>query len=146
MTKVLNQPNQKLLRQNLRKMPISCERKLWHRLKNKQFGYKFFRQYGVDKYIVDFYCPRLKLAIEIDGATHSTNEEIKNDKIRQKFIENLGTTVKRYNNSDVKANFSEVVYDIQEICRLLNSNSSYPSLCKREGTKKEVRAKRCPVF
>ena len=90
MIKVFNQPKQKLLRQSLRKMPIGCERKLWSRLRNKQLGYKFFRQYGIDKYIIDFYCPTLKLAIEIDDATHSTDEEIKKDVIRQKFIENLG--------------------------------------------------------
>jgi very-short-patch-repair endonuclease len=129
MTKVFNQPKQKLLRQNLRKMPIGCERKLWNRLRNKQLGYKFFRQYGIGRYIVDFYCPKLKLAVEIDGATHSADEEIKKDVIRQKFIESLGVTFKRYNNSDIKDNFSEVVYDIQKTCELLTSNSPRPSLC-----------------
>jgi very-short-patch-repair endonuclease len=138
MTQVFNHPKQKLLRQKLRKMPIGCERKLWQRIRNKQLGYKFFRQYGIGKYVVDFYCSELKLVIEMDGITHTTPEEIENDQIRQKFIESKDIRVKRYSNNDIKENFSEVIYNIQEMCGELEgkkSNSPCPSLCKREGTK-----------
>jgi very-short-patch-repair endonuclease len=102
-------------------MPIGCERKLWGRIKSKQLGFKFHRQYGIGNYIIDFYCPALRLAIEIDGATHSTDEEIKYDTIRQKFLENLGLTVKRYNNTNIKDNFSDVIYDIQQVCSNLST-------------------------
>jgi len=49
---------------------------LWFELKNKKLGERFLRQFSITKYVVDFYCPRLKLAIEIDGATHLTDDEI----------------------------------------------------------------------
>jgi very-short-patch-repair endonuclease len=121
MDKVFNQKQQKSLRQSLRRMPIGCERKLWSKLRNKQLGYKFRRQYGISNYIVDFYCPALRLVIEIDGATHGTEDEVKRDIIRQKFLESLGLAVRRYNNADIKNNFSDVIYDIQQACSNLNT-------------------------
>lgn len=135
MTQIFNKQQQLIIRRKLRQEPIICERKLWNKLRNNQLGYKFRRQYGIGKYVVDFYCPKLKLAIEVDGATHSTDREIKKDIIRQKFIESLGVTVKRYYNSDIKENLSGVIYSIQETCEKLSSNPSCPSPCKREGTK-----------
>jgi len=116
MTRIFNKYSQKDLRKRLRKEPIGCEKKLWNKLRNKQSGYKFRRQYGIDKYIVDFYCPQLKLVIEIDGATHRADEEERGDKIRQKYLESLGLKVKRYYNVDVINNFEEVVNSICEIC------------------------------
>lgn len=116
MTLIFNQHKQIALRRNLRRIPISCERKLWHKLKNRQLGYKFRRQYGIGKYIVDFYCPKLELIIELDGATHATDEEIKKDEMRQKYLEDLGLIVKRYCNVDIINNFSEVIGNIQEVC------------------------------
>ena len=45
---------------------------LWLQLKNrKMLGQRFLRQYGIDAYVVDFYCPKLKLAIEVDGESHN---------------------------------------------------------------------------
>jgi len=78
--------------------------------------FKFRRQYGIGKYIVDFYCPKLKLAIEIDGATHSTDEEIRKDKEREKFINRFGIIVKRYYNNDVYNNLDAVLSNIYEVC------------------------------
>ena len=62
---------------------------LWFELKNKKLGERFLRQFSITKYVVDFYCPRLKLAIEIDGATHLTDDEILNDAKRQAKIESM---------------------------------------------------------
>ncbi len=127
------------MRRKLRQLPVGCERKLWNRLKNKQLGYKFNRQVSISKYIVDFFCFQLKLVIEIDGATHCTNKEIENDKIRQAYLENLGLTIRRYTNNDIKNNFSEVVYNIQQICEQLISTSSYPSPCLRLSRRRDYR-------
>ena len=121
MPQVFNLPYQKALRRKLRKQEVGAEKKLWHRLKIDQLGFRFRRQYGIGKYIVDFYCPLLKLAIELDGATHSTNEEIKDDIKRQKYLENLGVTVKRYLNIDVYENLDVVVNDIYKSCMFLKS-------------------------
>ena len=124
MTQIFNQQKQKCLRRKLRKEPISCERKIWSKLRNNQSGYKFRRQYGIGRYIVDFYCPKLKLVIEIDGATHSTEEEEKNDEERQKYLESLGLTVKRYLNVDIINNFDEVAENIKEVCLELKKELS----------------------
>ena len=58
------QTRRKYFRKNMPKSEVI----LWSKLKNKQMlGERFLRQYGVDQYVLDFYCPRLKLAIEVDG-------------------------------------------------------------------------------
>ncbi|MGD0919462.1 MAG: DUF559 domain-containing protein [Thermodesulfobacteriota bacterium] len=71
MTKIYNRTveenNRKILRKNMPKAEVI----LWSRLKGKRLdGYKFRRQFSVAQFVVDFYCPRLKLAIEVDGDSH----------------------------------------------------------------------------
>jgi len=85
MTILYNISKTKKLRQVLRKQDIACEKILWSRLKGNQQGFKFRRQFGVSKYVIDFYCPKIKFAIEADGATHSTAEEIKHDREKTAF-------------------------------------------------------------
>ena len=81
-------------------MPPS-ELLLWPRLKNKQLnGFRFRRQYGIDKYVVDFYCPELRLAIEIDGGYHFSSDMKEYDPVRQATIESdLDGVVKKIFNS-----------------------------------------------
>lgn len=75
---------------------------LWLQLKNKKIlGQRFLRQYGINTYVLDFYCPKLKLAIEVDGATHLSEDEIRYDKHRQEEIENLGIRFLRFWNHEV---------------------------------------------
>jgi hypothetical protein len=67
-TEVFNRISEKPVRQSLRKALPAAELILWSKLKSRQVnGWKFRRQFGVGPYVVDFYCPALKLAIEIDG-------------------------------------------------------------------------------
>jgi very-short-patch-repair endonuclease len=113
---VYNHKKYKIIRQNLRKQDIGAEKVLWSKLRNKQQVFKFRRQQGIGRYVVDFYCPKLKLAIEIDGATHSTEKEIKNDKEREKFINRFGIIIRRYYNNDVYKNLDAVLTDIYEAC------------------------------
>ena len=64
---------------------------LWSKLKGKQvYGCKFRRQYSVGSYIIDFYCPKLKLAIEVDGTSHFQPGSKTKDNDRQKYIETYG--------------------------------------------------------
>ncbi len=82
---------------------------LWQFLKNKQAnGHKFRRQYSVDGYILDFYCPSAKLAIEIDGDSHFSGTAIQSDEIRQKTIEDMGIRFLRFTNQDVYENLDGV--------------------------------------
>jgi len=122
MSEIFNKQHQKELRQKLRKQPIKVERLLWNRIRYKQLGYKFRRQHGVGKYIVDFYCPKVKFIIEVDGSTHAIEQEMYQDNIRQEYFEGLGLVVKRYTNSNIKDNINEVLSDIINICRKLDKN------------------------
>ncbi len=91
MQKLFNLPQQKNIRRILRQQPITCERILWSKARNRQLGgFKFKRQYSIGNFVVDFYCAEAKLVIEIDGATHGTDKEIQNDNIRQNFLEKQG--------------------------------------------------------
>ncbi len=113
MTEIFNKKEYIKKRQYLRKNMTKAEIVLWSKLKGKQLnGLKFRRQCGINNYVVDFYCPELKLAIEIDGDVHAYNSRIVYDKKRQKEIEALGIKVLRYTNNDVIQNIEGVLYDI----------------------------------
>ena len=126
MTTLFNISKTKTIRQALRKQDIACEKILWSRLKNKQLEYKFRRQFGVGYYVIDFYCPRVKLAIEIDGATHATEDEVAHDKEKTKFLEYIGIKVKRYANTDIRKNLNDVLGDIYDACEALENRKTLP--------------------
>jgi very-short-patch-repair endonuclease len=89
------QPIRKYLRNNA----TSAEATLWAILKNKQVGgYKFRRQHSVGKFVVDFYCPSLQLAIELDGEPHAGLINIARDAERDDWLKQQGVTVFRYEN------------------------------------------------
>ena len=91
MTKIFNKKSETKKRKELRHQMSKTEVLVWSYLKGKQMGgYKFRRQYGVGPYVLDFYCPKLKLAIEIDGDSHFQDGAEEYDKDRQALIEKLG--------------------------------------------------------
>jgi len=112
MTKIFNKKETKNIRRLLRAQPISAERQVWQRIRRRQLGYRFNRQYGIGNYVVDFYCAEKKLIIEIDGATHSSEQEIKKDLEREGYLKNLGLNIKRYTNRDVFDNLGSVIDSI----------------------------------
>jgi very-short-patch-repair endonuclease len=67
---LFNDPDQKSFRKELRNEPTRAEYLLWQALKGSALGYKFRRQHGIGKYVVDFYCPSKRLVVEVDGDTH----------------------------------------------------------------------------
>lgn len=80
-------------------------------LKSKQFqNYKFHRQKPLDNFIVDFYCPELMLAIEIDGDSHAKQEEY--DLLRSGKLNAYGINVVRYTNDDILFNIEGVYQDL----------------------------------
>ena len=82
---VSNFKQKKELRRSLRNNATSAERKLWRSLQNKKLdGFKFRRQHSIDRYILDFFCPSVNLAIELDGETHYTPEAIEYDRTKSK--------------------------------------------------------------
>jgi very-short-patch-repair endonuclease len=83
---------------------------LWVRLKGRQvLGCKFRRQYSVGPYVIDFYCPALKLAIELDGDSHFRAGANAYDAERQVFIESFGIRVLRFLNTDIYENMDGVL-------------------------------------
>ena len=90
-----------------------CEKILWKHIRNDALGVRFRRQYGIGNYIADFYCPSLKLVIELDGSQHFTEEGLEYDKSREEFMKNFGIKTLRFNNNDVMTNIEEVLKGIK---------------------------------
>jgi very-short-patch-repair endonuclease len=108
------EPYLKALARRLRKNMTFGEVLLWQQLKRKQMrGFDFDRQRPIDRYIVDFYCKDLKLAIEIDGSSHDGDEATRRDKVRQDRLESLGVRFLRFADADVKQNMNTVLTTIQ---------------------------------
>ena len=95
-----------------RKNPTPAERKLWFEvLQNKRLdNLKFTRQKPLDRYIVDFYCSELMLAIEIDGDTHAKQQQY--DETRTRRLKTLGVEIVRYTNAEVMNNLEGVYEDL----------------------------------
>jgi len=120
MVKIINSKRYKKLRSKLRQEVTPPEDRLWQELRKSQLGYKFRRQQSIDRFIVDFYCPELKLVIEVDGQCHDGDEAFEYDKKRQEYLENLGLKVVRYNTQEIFRNLEGVVRDIKEVCDKLS--------------------------
>ncbi|MGC2063433.1 MAG: endonuclease domain-containing protein [Thermodesulfovibrionales bacterium] len=98
----------KHLSRELRKNSTLSEVLLWNELKaRKMKGYQFMRQKPIGDYIVDFYCGKLRLIIEIDGESHSDKAE--RDRKRQEWLESIGLTVLRFYDIEIKRNLSPVI-------------------------------------
>jgi len=109
MVKIFNRNTEKAKRKSLRKEMPPAEVALWQYLRDRQAnGHKFRRQYSVDRYILDFYCPSAKLAIELDGDSHFSDSASQSDEVRQKTIENLGIRFLRFTNQDVYENLDGI--------------------------------------
>ncbi len=114
MTQIFNRTTEKEKRRELRNNAPEAEALVWARLRNKQTGYRFRRQYSVGRFVVDFYCPSLKLAIELDGDSHVQEGAPAQDRERQAFIEALGISFLRFTNDEVFNNADGVVRAISK--------------------------------
>jgi very-short-patch-repair endonuclease len=113
--KIFNGKLQKSLRQKLRNESPQAEQVLWNYLRKRQVeGFKFRRQTSIDHYIVDFYCPKAKLVVEIDGDTHFEPAAELSDNEREKYITSLGIKVLRFTNLDVYQNIDEVIKTVMK--------------------------------
>jgi very-short-patch-repair endonuclease len=90
---------------SLRSRPISAEAKLWSRLRNRRLGgHKFVRQMPIGPWFADFACRERKVIVEVDGGTHSTDEETARDAARTRHLHQLGYRVFRVSNDDAYNN------------------------------------------
>ncbi len=104
----------------LRKDSTLSEILFWNEIKHKKFdGLDFYRQKVIGNYIVDFYCPRLDVVIEIDGCTHYNKQEY--DAQRDKYLRSLGLHVLHIYDNDVKRDMNGVLQMVRHFC-----NSVHP--------------------
>jgi very-short-patch-repair endonuclease len=93
---------------SLRASETYAEKLLWRRLKMKQLGFRFKRQHPIAEFIVDFYCPKAQLVVEVDGNAHDNSRHRLYDEERTKAIERYGLTVVRIRNE-------EIIHDIEKV-------------------------------
>ena len=128
MNRIFNRTEEKEKRRKLRNNMTNAEKLLWERIRNRQVKNKrFLRQYSVVKYVLDFYCPEIKLAIEVDGDTHYSEEEIEYDKLRQSEIENFGISFLRFKNEEIFGNTDKVILKIETF---IDTTPLNPPFCK----------------
>jgi very-short-patch-repair endonuclease len=105
----------KPLARQLRSNMTNAELLFWAKVRRKQINnYQFYRQKNIDNYIVDFYCPKAKLIIEIDGSQHYTEEGMVKDKTRDNSLGQLGFTVLRFSDIEVLNNINAVIEKIYD--------------------------------
>jgi very-short-patch-repair endonuclease len=107
----------------LRRNLTDSEAALWSRLRNKQLlGIQFSRQKPVGEYIVDFFAPRARLVVEVDGSQHLGGEHALKDRTRDGYLDSLGLKVLRFNSREVLTESDAVVEAIyRTIAERLNA-------------------------
>jgi very-short-patch-repair endonuclease len=110
MTLIYNRTSELRLRRKLRKESTEAEILLWKYVRNKKLNnLKFRRQYSVNKYVLDFYCPSARLAVELDGEIHLKEDVKIHDEIRDAYIRSLGIRIIRIKNEEVFNNIKKVL-------------------------------------
>ena len=113
-------PFARILRSNL----TDSERLLWSRLRGKQIlGVQFYRQKSIGEYIVDFYAPRVRLVVELDGSQHLEPANVRTDAERSEYLEREGLRVLRFNNLEALRQLDAVV---EEIARAVETELNPP--------------------
>ncbi len=122
----------------LRHNPTNAEARLWDALRNRQVcGLKFRRQHPFGSFILDFFCPRLQLAIEVDGAVHESPDQRSYDAAREEFLRDRGIRVLRFTNDEVENRLTFVLEAIEaaaaQFLNVPSARSDPPSVHVGEG-------------
>ena len=113
---MLNPKKTKKIRQYLRNNITKWEVRLWNDLKGKKmFGFKVRRQYGIDNFVIDFYCPELKLAIELDGDVHYFQKKAETDFRKEILLAEEGIELIRLKNENLEEDYESVVIYLEDI-------------------------------
>jgi len=125
--KIYYNPKLKELARQLRNNSTKSEIKLWMCLKGKQmYGYDFHRQKPIDKYIVDFFCNKLKLAIECDGYSHQIVEVWEKDTKKTKRLRALGIEVLRFSDKQILNDIDNVLRVIEDYIERFENQKTHP--------------------
>ena len=104
----------------LRKEETKAEKILWQKLRNSNIGIKFRRQYPIDMYILDFYAPKIKLSIELDGSIHNLKETREYDTERTIYLKSKYIYELRFWNSEIENNLTTTLNIIKKKIKELN--------------------------
>jgi very-short-patch-repair endonuclease len=97
----------------LRKNMTDAEKLLWSKIRHKQLkGFQFYRQKPIDNFIVDFYCPKAHLVIELDGGQHYNDDMKRKDNLRERLLEKRDLTVLRFSDRDIFNNIEAILEKI----------------------------------
>jgi 5-methyltetrahydrofolate--homocysteine methyltransferase len=110
---VFNSTPLKPRRKQLRNRATETEKILWSCIKNDGLGYKFIRQYSIEGYVVDFYCPEKRLAVELDGEIHLKTDQKKYDVYRTRLLGAYKIKLIRFWNWEVKSQLTRVLKQIK---------------------------------
>jgi very-short-patch-repair endonuclease len=116
-TRHYNRQREREKRKALRRNSTPAEAELWTHRRAAQLGTKFRRQYSVDAYVLDFYAPRWKLAVEVDGASHFTEDGQEYDRARTALLQRFGIEVLRFSNREVLDRIDDVLERIERAAR-----------------------------
>ncbi|WP_445263742.1 endonuclease domain-containing protein [Rhodohalobacter sp. 8-1] len=106
---------------------------LWNDLKGKNMlGFKVRRQYGIDNFVIDFYCPELKLAIEVDGDVHEFTSKKLSDSRKNDLLKDEGIKLIRLNNYDLEDDYESIVLYLEDIFKERARNIGIPLITKYE--------------
>ncbi len=124
-----NKPQLKKIRQKLRNDMPKSEKVFWQKIRGKQLGIKFRRQFSIENFILDFYSPEIKLGIEIDGDSHFISEaSILKDCDRDNILfKKYGIKVLRFTNIEVKENSEGCLEKLLREIENVKSGENTPS-------------------
>ena len=106
-----------------RRNPTQAEERLWEELRKKKMkGLRFRRQHVVGRFVVDFYCARYKLAVELDGCVHQDQRD--RDHERQRFLEEKGLRVLRLSDELVLQNVQQALFRIRQTIKTIQAEKN----------------------
>lgn len=108
-----NDPQLEQRRRELRRNQTDAEKIFWARVRNRQFnGMRFFRQYSLGPYILDFYCPEVRLAVELDGGQHARSDNREYDAFRSEYLKAHGIEVIRFWDNEALSDIQGVLNEL----------------------------------
>ncbi len=121
----------------LRAETTDAEAKLWHALRRNQLNKLIFRrQHPIGTYTLDFYCPSLRLAIEVDGGQHGGDRELRRDENHTIWLKSKGIAVIRFWNNDVRTNLNDVLEKNAQVASQRRALTPSPTLPLSGGGRK----------
>lgn len=113
---MLNPKKTKKQRQYLRNNMTKWEVILWNDLKGKKmYGFKVRRQFGIDNFVIDFYCPELRLAIEVDGDVHHFKNKKQSDSRKNDLLKSERIKLVRLNNYDLEDDYESMILYLEDL-------------------------------